>query len=149
MTATANFLVHDVKNVVRVPNTYLKVDRAYNQTTVNLINPDGSTALVPVTLGVQGTDYSEVISGLRVGDRILSMGDVAITSDDSFGTFREHYAGTALAALPLAVRRGAQTVTLQLPVRLFSRTFTQVSTIPGASDKAVRIRNGIMKGTTS
>jgi predicted metalloprotease with PDZ domain len=88
-------------------------------------------------------------SGLRVGDRILSIGDVAITSDDSFGTFREHYAGTALAALPLAVRRGAQTVTLQLPVRLFSRTFTQVSTIPGASDKAVRIRNGIMKGTTS
>jgi predicted metalloprotease with PDZ domain len=88
-------------------------------------------------------------SGIHVGDRITSIGDIAITNDDSFGSFREHYAGTALTTLPVVVRRGMETVTLQLPVRLFGRTITRVSTIPGASGKAVRIRNGIMKGTTS
>ena len=89
------------------------------------------------------------VSGVRVGDRIISIGDVTITNDDSFGTFREHYAGTALTTLPLVVRRGTETVTLQLPVRLFPRPFTRVSPIPGASEKAIRIRNGILKGTTS
>src|SRR5256714_11701715 len=89
------------------------------------------------------------VGGVRVGDRIISIGDVTITNDDSFGTFREHYAGTALTTLPLVVRRGTETVTLQLPVRLFPRPFTPVSPIPGASEKAVRIRNGILKGTTS
>jgi hypothetical protein len=39
-------------------------------------------------------------------------------------------------------------MTLQLPVRLFPRVVTVVASIPGASEKAVRIRNGIMKGTT-
>jgi predicted metalloprotease with PDZ domain len=102
-----------------------------------------------VSITAIGPGGAAEASGLRVGDRLVSIGDVAITNDDSFDAFREHYAGTSLTTLPLVVRRGGQTVSLQLPVRLFSRTFTQVSTIPGASEKAVRIRNGIMKGTTS
>ena len=87
-------------------------------------------------------------AGLRVGDRIISLGDVNITNDDSFDTFRQKYSATALTTLPVVIRRGAETITLQLPVRLFSRVVTVVTSIPGASEKAVRIRNGIMKGTT-
>ncbi|HEY3133944.1 MAG TPA: PDZ domain-containing protein [Gemmatimonadaceae bacterium] len=88
-------------------------------------------------------------AGLRVGDRIVSIGDVAITNDDSFGVFRSRYAGTTLTSLPLVVRRGAESITLQLPVRLFTRVQTRVSPIPGASEKAVRIRTGILNGSTS
>lgn len=105
------------------------------------------------TSGVAVTEISPggaaAASGIRVGDYIISIGDVAITDEESFGTLRERYAGTALTTLPLVVRRGTEIVTLALPVRLFSRTITRVSPIPGASEKAVRIRNGIMKGTTS
>ena len=88
-------------------------------------------------------------AGLRSGDRIVSIGDVAITNDDSFSDFRTRYAGTTLTSLPLVVRRGTETTTLQLPVRLFTRVVTRVTPIAGAPEKAVRIRNGILKGSTS
>jgi len=72
---------------------------------------------------------------------------VTITNDDSFGTFRERYTGTALTTLPLVIRRGTETITLNC-VRLFSRTVTVVTSIPGAPEKASAFANGIMKGTT-
>jgi predicted metalloprotease with PDZ domain len=89
------------------------------------------------------------VAGARAGDRIVSIGDVTITNDDSMARFRSRYAGTAVTTLPLVVRRGAETITLQLPVRLVPSVNTTVSPIPNAPDKAVRIRNGIMRGSTS
>jgi predicted metalloprotease with PDZ domain len=88
-------------------------------------------------------------AGARAGDRIVSIGDVTITNDDSMARFRSRYAGTAVTTLPLVVRRGAETITLQLPVRLVPSVNTTVSPIPNAPEKAVRIRNGIMRGSTS
>jgi predicted metalloprotease with PDZ domain len=88
-------------------------------------------------------------AGARAGDRIVSIGDVAITNDDSFATFRSRYAGTAVTTLPMVIKRGDQTMTLQLPVRLTARVQTRVSPIPNAPEKAVRIRSGILRGTTS
>jgi predicted metalloprotease with PDZ domain len=88
-------------------------------------------------------------AGARVGDRIVSIGDVTITNDDAMASFRSRYAGTTAATLPLVVRRGSQTMTLQLPVRLVPSVNTTVSPIPNAPEKAVRIRNGIMRGSTS
>lgn len=88
-------------------------------------------------------------AGARAGDKIVSIGDVTIFNDDSFETFRNRYAGTKLAALPLVVRRGGETITLQLPARLTTRVQTRVLPIPNASEKALRIRNGILKGSTS
>lgn len=70
MTVNTTFLVKDLPNVVRVPNEYLRTNRTTNQTTVNVIGASGITA-VPVELGVQGTDYSEVTNGLNEGDRII------------------------------------------------------------------------------
>jgi predicted metalloprotease with PDZ domain len=87
-------------------------------------------------------------AGARVGDKIVSIGDVTIFNDDSFETFRNRYAGTTLTALPLVIRRGTETVTLQLPARLTTRVQTRVLPIPNAPEKAVRIRNGILKGST-
>src|SRR3954465_3805243 len=88
-------------------------------------------------------------AGGRLGDRIVSIGDVAITNDDSFAGFRARYAGTASTTLPLVVRRAGQTITLQLPVRLVPSVNTIVTPIPNSPEKAVRIRNGIMRGSTS
>jgi predicted metalloprotease with PDZ domain len=85
-------------------------------------------------------------AGARSGDRLVSIGDLTITNDASFDAFRARYSGTALTTLPLVVQRGTQTVTLQLPVRLVTRVRTIVSPVPNAPEKAVRIRNGILKG---
>jgi predicted metalloprotease with PDZ domain len=88
-------------------------------------------------------------AGARVGDRIVSVGDVTILNDDSFETLRGRYAATTLTAVPLVIRRGTETMTLQLPVRLTTRVQTRVLPIPNASEKALRIRGGILKGSTS
>jgi predicted metalloprotease with PDZ domain len=88
-------------------------------------------------------------AGARLGDRIVSIGDFSITNDDSFGSFRARYAGTPLTTLPMVVRRGSETITLQLPVRLNTRVQARVLPIPNAPEKAVRIRGGILRGTTS
>ncbi|HMG70052.1 MAG TPA: PDZ domain-containing protein [Gemmatimonadaceae bacterium] len=86
-------------------------------------------------------------AGARAGDKIVSIGDVAVSNDASFEALRGRYAGTTLTAVPLVVRRGGETITLQLPVRLVTRVQTRVLPIPNASPKALRIRGGILKGT--
>ena len=88
-------------------------------------------------------------AGTRVGDRIISIGDFTISNDDSFEPFRARYAGTTLTTLPMTVRRGSETITLQLPVRLNVRVQTRVLPVPNASERAVRIRAGILRGSTS
>ncbi|MFL5559321.1 MAG: hypothetical protein ACJ794_11875 [Gemmatimonadaceae bacterium] len=88
-------------------------------------------------------------AGVRTSDRLVSIGDVMFSNDDSFAALRARYAGTTLTTLPLVIRRGAETISLQLPVRLFPRTRTTVTPIPGASEKAIRIRQGILNGSTS
>lgn len=88
-------------------------------------------------------------AGARTGDRFVSIGDVTISNDDSFDTFRTRYTGTTVTTLPLVVRRAGETVTLQLPVRLATRVQTRVLPVPNAPERAVRIRGGILRGSTS
>jgi predicted metalloprotease with PDZ domain len=87
-------------------------------------------------------------AGLQAGDIIVSIGDVRVADDASFDAFRSRYTGSAEQTLPVVIRRGAATTTLQLPVRLFPRVRTRVIPLDNASAKAVRIRGGILRGTT-
>ena len=87
-------------------------------------------------------------AGLTSGDKLVSIGDVRITNDSSFDAFRARYNGTTATTLPLVIKRGAQTLTLQLPIRLLPRVQTTVTEVPNASEKAVRIRTGILTGAT-
>jgi predicted metalloprotease with PDZ domain len=82
-------------------------------------------------------------AGLQVGDRLVSVGDVTIANDGSFGDVRTKYAGTSLTSLPTVVRRGAETVTLATPVRLVARMETRVVPLPEASTRAALIRHAI------
>lgn len=105
------------------------------------------------TSGVSITELSPTgaaaVAGARAGDRLVSIGDVVISNDDSFEAFRVRYSSTTLTTLPLVVRRGTETITLQLPVRLTIRSQIRVLPIPNAPEKAVRIRTGILKGWIS
>ena len=105
-----------------------------------------STDSTGVAISQMSPTGAAAAAGARVGDKIVSIGDVTISNDDSFEPLRARYAGTTLTTLPMVVRRGSETITLQLPVRLATRVQTRVLPIPNAPEKAVRIRGGILRG---
>jgi predicted metalloprotease with PDZ domain len=85
-------------------------------------------------------------AGVREGDYILAVGDI-IVDDPNFGErFRAQYSNRAGAPISLRVRRGAETMTLQARVELSAQVQRRVEEDPNASAKAVRIRNGILRG---
>jgi len=87
-------------------------------------------------------------AGLRAGDYLDQVGDISVR-DPSFGEqFRTRYAKAAGTKVPVKIRRGGQTLDLQIDVRLAERMEQRAIIDPAASPKAVRIRNGILKGTT-
>ena len=86
-------------------------------------------------------------AGLRSGDYLIQVGDIAVR-DQTFGEqFRTRYARSAGTSLPVKIRRDGQNMDLQIAVRLAERTEQRLIIDPSASPKAVRIRNGILKGT--
>jgi predicted metalloprotease with PDZ domain len=87
-------------------------------------------------------------AGVKPGDVLLALGDVAIMDPD-FGTaFRARFGKNEGDSLPIRVRRGADTLTLHGLVRLAARVETRLATDPKAGEKAARIRHGIFAGVT-
>ena len=85
-------------------------------------------------------------AGIRSGDYLIQVGDIPV-KDPSFGEqFRTRYARAAGQNLPVKVRRDGQNVDLQIAVRLAERMEQRLVIDPAASEKARRIRNGILKG---
>ena len=71
MTAEATIVVEERKDVLLIPNLYIRLDRQTDQAYVNVLREDGSVEEVEVTLGLRGQEDSEVLSGLNEGDLIL------------------------------------------------------------------------------
>jgi predicted metalloprotease with PDZ domain len=87
-------------------------------------------------------------AGVKPGDRLIALGDVAIMDPD-FGTaFRARFGKNEGDSLPIRVLRGADTLTLHGTVRLVARVETRLAADPNASEKAKRVRNGIFTGAT-
>jgi predicted metalloprotease with PDZ domain len=85
-------------------------------------------------------------AGVRAGDRLLAIGELSITDPDFGPAFRARFGNQEGAPLPIKVLRGADTLTLNSKVVLAERIQRRVEIDPGASEKAVRVRNGIMRG---
>jgi predicted metalloprotease with PDZ domain len=106
---------------------------------------DSSGAIVVQDVQPGGVAHE---AGVRAGDRLISLGDVEIMDPD-FGTaFRERFGRNEGDSLPIRVRRGTDTLTLKGTVRLVARVETRLDFDPGAAPKAVRVRSGILTGTT-
>lgn len=91
---------------------------------------------------------SAALGGVRVGDVLLSVGDIGV-QDQQFGAkLRAKYGASSEGSpLQIRVRRGA--ATLALPAKLqFAAGDAVVEPDPAAAPKALRIRDGILKGTT-
>jgi predicted metalloprotease with PDZ domain len=87
-------------------------------------------------------------AGVQAGDSLVSLGDVRVRTSDTFAAeWRQRY-GTRPEGtpFPIVVRRNGQPVTLTGQVRIVTETASRIVVDPGASPRAVRIRNAIARG---
>jgi predicted metalloprotease with PDZ domain len=87
-------------------------------------------------------------AGVQAGDVLLTLGDVAVDNPDFGRAYRARFNRSEGDSLPIRVVRGADTLTLHGKVVLGARLERRLEAAPDASPKAVRIRNGILRGKT-
>ncbi|NPV66844.1 MAG: HlyD family efflux transporter periplasmic adaptor subunit [Anaerolineae bacterium] len=71
MSATVAVVVDEARDVLRLRNRFIRLDRRTGQATVTIRRSDGTLEDVPVTLGRRNETFSEVLSGLQAGDQIV------------------------------------------------------------------------------
>ena len=70
MTANANLITANRENVLLVPNRAIRADRQANKYYVNLVVGE-TTQEMEVTIGLRDNEYTQITSGLAVGDRLF------------------------------------------------------------------------------
>lgn len=104
---------------------------------------DGSTVIVVNVL--EGS--AAALAGVRPGDELVSVGDIAV-EDQQFGARLRAKYGASAEGSPLAIRIRRNGELLTLAGKLKFADDLMIEANPVAKPKAVRIRNGIMTGTT-
>lgn len=69
MTANLNIIINDIPNIIAVPNRLIKV--ANGKKTVTVLN-NNQISEVEITTGLLGDNFTEVTSGLSIGDVLTS-----------------------------------------------------------------------------
>jgi predicted metalloprotease with PDZ domain len=87
-------------------------------------------------------------AGIRPDDYLLRIGDLEVTDAAFGGRFRARFSRADGEQVPVIVRRGNEQHTLTLRIRVLTRTQDSVQFDRSASPKAMRIRKGILTGTT-
>jgi multidrug efflux pump subunit AcrA (membrane-fusion protein) len=70
MSATVGIITDQAKDVVRLRNRFIRLNRATGKALVDVLQADGSYKQVEVTLGLRNDTYSEIKSGLNAGDGV-------------------------------------------------------------------------------
>lgn len=70
MSGTSEIIVSAIENAIMVPNETLIINASKTSYTVLKVKTDGSTESVPVTLGVKGTEKTQVFGELKAGDQL-------------------------------------------------------------------------------
>lgn len=91
-------------------------------------------------------DGAAQVAGVQVGDYLLRIGDIPVSDPDFGARYRARYARSEGQTVPLVVRRGGEERTLTLHVRSRLRTVETIVFDRSASPKALRVRNGILRG---
>jgi predicted metalloprotease with PDZ domain len=96
-----------------------------------------------------GPGTSAAKAGVRPGDYLVSIGDIAV-DDQQFGARIRAKYGASIEGAPLAIkiRRGTEILTLQGDLQ-FALGDVMIEPDPSASAKAAMIRDGILKGVVS
>ena len=85
-------------------------------------------------------------AGVRQGDRLISLGDVAINDSTFNDAFRRSFGRSEGDTLRIKVLRGRDTLTLNGRIRLVDHTEEHLESDANASPKAARIRAGLFRG---
>ena len=118
--------------------------------------PD-STPRIGVTTAADSTGAIRVVrvdsgtaaasAGVAVDDAMVSVGDIPVLDPDFGAKFRLRYAGRPTGSpLTMVVKRGGGTLTLR-GVLAYATTTPRITKDPAAAPRAVRVRNGILRGT--
>lgn len=71
MTTTSTIVVNELKEVIILPNRFIRIDRATAQAFVTVESSAGVYEDVPVVLGVRNETESQIVSGLEAGQRVV------------------------------------------------------------------------------
>lgn len=71
MTTTATIVVNQLKNVIALPNRFVRIDSLTQQAYVTVQESETKFNDVPVTLGVRNESESQIMSGLEVGQKVV------------------------------------------------------------------------------
>jgi S1-C subfamily serine protease len=87
-------------------------------------------------------------AGIKAGDVIVSVNQQPPIQVFFGGGFRAMYGDKPAGTLvPVAVKRDTASLTIQVPLR-FGPAAPRLVEDPSAAPRAVRLRNGILRGTT-
>jgi multidrug resistance efflux pump len=71
MSTTARIVVNELDDVLVLRNRFIRIDRATEQAFVTIQNEDGTFQEIEIVLGLRNETFSQVISGLEVGQRVV------------------------------------------------------------------------------
>jgi HlyD family secretion protein len=71
MTTTATITVNELKDIIALPNRFIRIDSASQQAYVTVQENETTFTDIPVTLGVRNETESEIVSGLEVGQKVV------------------------------------------------------------------------------
>ncbi len=110
-----------------------------------VVSADSAGQLV-TSVDSYGAAYA---AGVRVGDVLVSLDGIRATDADVFDRWRVRARGRGGDRLSIVVRRNGQPVVLTGTVRVVTLVNARLENDPAASPRAVRIRHGILTGTTA
>ena len=88
-------------------------------------------------------------AGVRVGDRLVKVGGIAVTGEDFAPLFRARFGRKAGAPYQIVVMRGEKEITLDAKVIEETRIESRLEFDRKASLKAAQVRSGILHGVTN
>jgi predicted metalloprotease with PDZ domain len=111
------------------------------------ITSQGSAEGVRVAAVAPGS--AGAAAGVQVGDLLVSVAGVDVANTDFGAVFRANFGGAPQGTrYDIVVERAGQRLTLPAEVRFEEVTSYTMEEDPAASEKAVRIRNGLLTGAT-
>jgi predicted metalloprotease with PDZ domain len=87
-------------------------------------------------------------AGVQAGDDLVSVGDIPGDAPSLAQHLRAKYGGAKSAMIPITVIRAGKQMSLVAPLQFTWRAQLHIAPLPGAPAKAVRVRSGILHGTT-
>ncbi len=87
-------------------------------------------------------------AGVRAGDDLVRVGDIPGDAPSLVQQLRARYGDAMSAMIPITIVRGGKQQSLVAPLQFTWHVQHRLVPLPGASAKAVRVRSGILHGTT-